>query len=485
MTKRQVETDVLIIGGGISGLATAWWLSQYGIQVRLWEKQPQVGGKIQTHSNNGFTTEQAASMIMNFRPEVDLFLKHSGLEKFKATRLLDSESKRYLLHQGQLQALPMTIGKMFASPLWSLKGKLRLLLEPFIATSCNRNETVSEFIQRRLGKEFLEKAMEPFIAGTLASDPDLANANYVLPRLTSLEKKYGSLTAGIIAHKILGKRTARITENFSFNGGMSTLCQHLADKIELGIETDVSVSNINSRGKNIWEVQASSSNGDLSCRCRHIVMSTPANIAASITQQNIPELASNLAAIEYAPLAVVHLGLQEKAIQHPLDSAGFLVPRQEKIAINGNLWMSSLFLHRAPQGQVLLSSYIGGSRDPQAIHLSEKESISRVMQALRPILKIKHGNMSEPVMTKVDKHYLGLPIYHGQYHKLRANISRQLAAHPGLHIQANYIDGVSVRDRISAARHQALQIAQSMQHGKSSKVYSLPSYLPTSLSSFS
>lgn len=492
MSSDLFDTDVLIIGGGISGLANAWWLNQSGVKVKLWEKQSRLGGKIQTHRSNGFQTEQAASMVMNFRPEVDELIQQSGLEAYKVARKgsaqesnspstaknAHSQSKRYLLHQGKLQAVPMTMGKLFCSPMWSLKGKLRLLLEPLISRGDNPQETVSEFITRRLGREFLDTAMEPFVAGTLASDPDRALARYVLPRLTTLERKYGSLTAGMVVHKILGKRTARITENFSFQGGMSTLCEQLAKGIQSkqgqdAITTQIDVQRIIPQGKNHWRVEAQTAQGVEVCTCRHLILSTPAHHTAQLSRNTLPQLANALEQIVYAPISVVHLGLATEDIQHPLDSAGFLVPRLAGLGINGNLWMSSLFPQRAPKEYQLLSTYLGGSRDPQAIHLTEAESIDRVLENLSPILKL--SGMVEPCYTRVNKHYRGLPLYQGNYHEIRQILQQQLRQHPSLHIQANYLDGVSVRDRLSTARQQSAMIVSSLQQ-ESSRLVSLSSH---------
>jgi len=252
----QYDMDVLLIGGGISGLATASQLAKQGLSVQVWEKSNRAGGKIKTNMINGFQTEQAASMVMNFRPEVDEFFQKNQLNSYKAQRLQHSENKRYLIHQGKLQALPMTIGRLFLSPLWSLSGKFRLLMEPFILKGAHSNESVSEFVSRRFGHEFLEKAMEPFISGTLASDPDLACAQYVIPRLTALENKFGSITAGIIAHKIMGKRTARNPESFSFKGGMETLVKQLSENPAIGFHADCAVKKIIYHNDYHWEVQA-------------------------------------------------------------------------------------------------------------------------------------------------------------------------------------------------------------------------------------
>ena len=450
----EYDIDVLIVGGGISGLTTAWWLAQSGLRVQIWEQSSRAGGKIKTDYNDGFQTEQAASMIMNFKPEVDQFLTQSGLDQYKAKRLLKSESNRYLIHKGKLQPLPMTIGRLFFSPMWSHSGKFRLLMEPFIAKSPKNNETVSEFVIRRFGREFLEKAMEPFISGTLASDPDLACARLVIPRLTALEKRFGSITAGIFAHKISGKRTARNPESFSFKGGMGDLTEHLANNPALGFRADYQVQSIIQHGRYNWEVQAHTPQGERHCRARHVVISSPADTASRLLQSANHTISELLASIEYAPLSVVHIGLQRSAVRHPLDSAGFLVPRQEKMAINGNLWMSSLFSGRAPADKVLLSTYLGGSRHPSACSLSTQDSIDRVLKDLSPLLGIN----ATPLMGRVDKHRQALPLYHGNYHQKLNAIEQELHTLAGMHLEANYKGGVSIRDRIVSAQQTAADI---------------------------
>ncbi|MFK5986297.1 MAG: protoporphyrinogen oxidase [Pseudomonadota bacterium] len=483
----QQEVDVLIVGAGISGLSTARWLAQSGLRVQLWEKSAMAGGKIKSDHKDGFLTEQAASMIMNFKPEVDQFFLQSGLDKLKTQRLLTTNSKRYLIHQGKLQALPMTIGGLFSSSLWSSAGKFRLLMEPFIAKSQNSNESVSEFIKRRFGHEFLEKAMEPFIAGTLASDPDLACATQVIPRLTALEKRYGSITAGIIAHKILGKRTARNPDAFSFKGGMQTLVSQLASDPMLDLQTNIDVLKIiqhNTKKQYPWEVHAQSNQGDIACRAKHVVISTPAQTAARLTQPLNQALSELLASIKYVPLSVVHIGLQRSAIQHPLDSIGFLVSRSEKnhpqkVAINGNLWMSSAFSDRAPKDQVLLSSYLGGAQFPDAINLSSQQSIDQVLKDIAPLLGISPGTTA--LMERVDKHQYALPLYHGKYLQKLNAIKQQLNNLPALHLQANYQGGVSIRDRIVQSKKLSEEIIYQLSNNHADQaIYQNNSYVYSS-----
>ncbi|MDH4216776.1 MAG: protoporphyrinogen oxidase, partial [Gallionella sp.] len=353
------KVDVLIIGGGISGLASAWWLARSGLNVEVWEAKDQPGGKIATTRQDGYLTERAASMVLNFRPEIAELVREAGLDTAKTARLQGSGARRYLLRQGRLQALPMRLGAMVASPMWSLRGKLRLLAEPFIFSSGRSDETVSEFVTRRLGREILEKAMEPFVAGTLAADADQTSAAAVLPRLVALEQRYGSISAGILVSRVLRRRLASTTDTFSFRDGMGTLVETLANTPGVSLRSGHSAEELHRAGGG-WHASATTPYGQRTVSAAHVIVATPAPVAAELVSQSDSELAELLRGIEYASLAVVHTGLARDAVGHPLDGTGFLAPKAESAVLTGNMWMSTLFPDRAPPGKVLLTSYLGG-----------------------------------------------------------------------------------------------------------------------------
>lgn len=452
------QTDVLIIGGGISGLSLAWWLTQQGLNTEVWEANDQPGGKIKSTMQDGYLTERAAAMVMNFRPEVTEFMQGTHLEELKTLRQPEAEARRYLLHEGQLIALPMKLGKMFCSPLWSLRGKLRLLAEPFIPPRYRQDESVSRFVTRRLGKEMLEKAMEPFVAGTLASNPDLASAEACLPRLTALERRYGSITAGILVNRLLRRRTACLTETFSFSGGMSTLIQSLAAAPGITVRTGYHVTDLHREGKH-WQVHADTPHGPRSLSLPQVVLTTPANNSASLLDPLNKELAQLLQGIEYAPVSTVHMGFAKEQVGHPLDGTGFLVPRQAQRTLTGSLWMSSLFPQRAPQGKVLLSAYLGGARSPQVLDWNDAQTQDSAQQQLQQLLKIK----GDPEMLRIDRHARALPLYHGAHQSRLLQINQCLKQLPGLYLEGNYAGGVSVRDRITRARKASYHIARQQQ----------------------
>ncbi|MBI5438364.1 MAG: protoporphyrinogen oxidase [Nitrosomonadales bacterium] len=458
------DIDALIIGGGISGLSTAWWLAQSGLSVEVWEAAARPGGKIQSEQRDGYLTEQTASLLLNFRPEVADMVHLAGLEAKKAARTTAAEANRYLVHQGRLVSLPMRLGGLVRSPLWSGRGKLRLLLEPFIPAGEHEGETVSEFITRRLGREMLDKVMDAFVAGILAADPDYANAAATLPRLTALERCYGSLTAGVFMHRVLRRRTACRAETFSFQGGMGTLIDTLSSSPGVHLRSQHAVADL-APARRGWRVSATTPLGGRSVTARHVVVSTPASAAARLIAPLDQNIAGLLQTIRYAPLAVVHLGMDRSGVGHPLDGAGFLVPGCEGLPLNGNQWMSTLFGDRAPAGKVLLTSYLGGARRPEAVEWSNERLVDETLAALRPLI----GVGADPEMVRIHRHHEGLPLYYGAHPALEREIAATARRHPGLHLEANYLGGVSVRDRIARGRALARRIL--MQERDVSAVY--------------
>jgi oxygen-dependent protoporphyrinogen oxidase len=456
------DTEVLIIGGGISGLSTASWLAQQGIEVELWEANSRTGGKIRSRKDNGYLTEQAAGILMNFRPQVDRLIASLDLNKSKSPR--SKTLRRHIIHQGALTEMPMTIPGIMTSSLWSRQTKLHLATECLIPRRKKAHESVSEFIERRFGREILEKAIDPFIAGTLASDPSQADAAAVLPRLTALESRYGSITVGILIHKILKRRRVNNADVFSFKNGMQTLTDALSDSPNIDIRRNHKALTIE-KTQTGWRATAATFSGERTIRCKHLVLSTPADVSAALMTAIDKTISDQLKSIEYAPLAIVHYGFDQSQIKHSLNGSGFLIPGSEKYAFNGNLWMSTLFNHRAPDGKVLMTSYMGGARRSEQVGWSDEKLHQTLQQNLKQLLGIK----GEAEYQRIDRHQQGLPLYHGAYQQKMERLKKGVESWQGLHLAANYLGGVSVRERI----FQGLQTADriSLTLGSQKKVY--------------
>lgn len=457
----MTNPQVLIIGGGLSGLSTAWSLARRGIRVEVWEADHQPGGKIRSTREQGYLTERAAGLLVNFRPQVDQLIEAAGLDDSRRGR--SKALNRYVVHRGELARVPMQLPAMALSPLWSTAAKLRLLGEILIPRGSASGESVSSFIRRRLGQEILETAIDPFVAGTLASDPRLASAEAVLPRLTALEQRYGSITLGMLVNRVLKRRRANQADTFSFQGGMGELIQALSTAPGVRLRTGMRAEGMEP-AKHGWQVFGT--DGGRPCRCHagQLVISTPAAQAGALLAPLDRHLAACLREIPYAPLAVLHLGLRERQIRHPLDGTGFLVPRREKLPFNGNLWMSSLFPDRAPAGCVLLTSYLGGARNPRQVEKSREQLAAETLHGLAPLLGL-HG---DPEYVRLDRHERALPLYHGDYAARTRRIREQVERLPGVHIAANYLDGVSVRERLYQGLRTASRIERELSCGERS-----------------
>jgi oxygen-dependent protoporphyrinogen oxidase len=203
-----------------------------------------------------------------------------------------------------------------------------------------------------------------------------------------------------------------------------------------------------------WQAIAATPHGQRTVSARHVIVATPAPVAAALLTTLDDELAELLRGIRYASVTVLHAGIARDAVGHPLDGAGFLAPRGESATLTGNLWMSTLFSDRAPPGKVLLTSYLGGARAPQVADWDNERILDEVLRTLRPLMDIK----SDPEMVRIDRHREALPLYHGAYQARMQAITNRLQYIPGLHLEANYRGGVSVRDRLARGHAVANQI---------------------------
>lgn len=451
------DPDVIVVGGGVSGLAAAWWVARAGHSVEVWEQDARLGGKIASRQSDGYLTERAASMLLNFRPEVTELLAATGLDAEKIACPSAPEAQRYLVRGGRLVAVPLRAGALVRSSLWSLRGKLRVLAEPLVPRGGHADETVSAFVVRRLGREVLETAMEPFVAGPLASDPDRASAHAVLPRLVALERRYGSLVIGAGLRRLLRRGAAPVRELFAFGGGMAALTGALAATSGVRFRARSTALGIEPAASG-WRLHGRTPEGERSVRARQLVLSVPAPVAAALVGPLDGELGRLLSGIEYGSLAVVHLAFDRPAVRHRLDGLGFLVPRGEGLPLTGCQWMSSTFPSRAPRGKALLSCYVGGARAPQTRDWPDDRCVDATLALLGPLLGIR----AAPERVWLDRHAAALPLYHGAYAGRLNAMAERLRRWPGLHLEANYAGGVSVRDRIVCARALAHRIDASL-----------------------
>lgn len=461
----DIDTDVLVIGAGICGLTTAFRLEREGLQVEVIDAAPRAGGVIGTERVEGLLYERGPNSILDTNPFVSGLLADLGIldERVETSRV---SSKRYVVRGGKLIAVPGSLRGFLATPLFSFGAKLRLACEPFIAPApAGAEESVAQFVRRRLGPELLDYAVEPFVAGVYAGNPDELSLTAAFPRLHALESRYGSLIKGQIkgARERAGRadKSRHVAASFSFRDGMQTLIDALVRALA-HIHTGARATRLQRTHEGTFRIDVDCEGGAIDVRARAVVLAVPADAAAALVRDCAPDAAQALSEIPYAPVASVARAYARDRVAHPLDGFGVLVPRVEKRRILGSLFSSTLFEGRAPADTVLLTTFIGGRRDP-GLALQPEEEIARIAHEELAALVGAQGEARLSIVTRwpraIPQYTLG--------HLERVRRARQAEhAMPGLFLCASYRGGVAVGDCIKSACEMADQVAGSVLRAK-------------------
>jgi protoporphyrinogen/coproporphyrinogen III oxidase len=439
--------DALVVGAGISGLVTAWRLRQSGLSVRLIEAAARPGGVIASVARDGCLYERGPNSALDTTPLIGELVATLGLGdrlRFASARA----DKRYVVRGGVLTALPTSPGAFFATRLFSATAKLALLREPFVAASpAQADESIAAFVRRRLGHEFLDYAIDPFVAGIYAGDPEQISVRAAFPKLHALEQRWGSLIRG----QILGARERRRQQeaaknrarSFSFAGGMQQLTDALA--AALGpIELGARATRIGRDAAGIFTVHADRQGAPQAWRGRALVLATPADTTASLLREHAADAAAALDTIAYAPVATVASAYAVADVAHALDGFGCLVPRKERRRVLGVLFSSSMFDGRAPAGQVLLTTFVGGQRQPELPGVPEDELAALVHAEHVALL----GARAKPLFQAVTRWPRAIPQYTLGHLERVARVQAAQQRLPGLRFSANWKGGVAVGDCI-------------------------------------
>ena len=436
------KAEVVIVGGGISGLSLAYFLlkKKPDLDIKIIEAENKAGGKIVSENISSFLCEAGVNGFLNNKPSTIALANELGIEPLMGS---EHSKVRYILTDGQLKKVPEDPLKFFASSLLSLRGKIRMIGEYFIPPlKEDIDESVQSFVSRRVGTEFYEKLIDPMSTGIYAGDPTKMSMKSCFPKVYWLEKKYGGLIKGLIALKKEKKNveTAPKSMLMSFRNGMVELIQSLENKLASKILKNKKVLDItlNNGLYNLYMAE-----GEY-LQATKIVLACPAHESANIVKEFDKELGKLLASIPYPPLSVVAFGFKTEQIGFGTGLYGFLVPHREKRKILGCLFDSTIFPNRAPQGYVLLRTMIGGMRSPELALLPDEKLIETALSELRDILSIK----GDPEFIKIFRWQRAIPQYQvGHEEKLR-KIDERLKSFPGFYLTGNAYRGVSVNDCI-------------------------------------
>ncbi|MCM2329553.1 MAG: protoporphyrinogen oxidase [Lysobacter sp.] len=450
MDTSPAALDVLVVGAGISGLASAFGLVRKGFQVEVLEAAGKPGGVIGTVNRDGALYETGPNSALDTTPLIGELIEAAGIA---AERLPASEisNTRFVVRDGRPIALPMSPGAFLATPLFSPLAKARLALEPFIRRQpLDQEEAIAHFVRRRLGREFLDYAIEPFVAGIYAGDPDRLSVPAAFPKLHALEQRYGSLIVGAILGARERKKRAEKAKNtaksFSFRGGMQTLTDALArgiGRVTLGARV-VSLSRLSDGS---FVVVYDLDGETITRHARSVVLSVPASEAARLAYPLAPDATRALQEILYPPVTVVATAYRREDVTHDLGGFGFLAPRVEGRAVLGTLFSSSMFEGRAPAGQVLLTNFVGGRRNPELAAADDEVIVGKVAAEHRALL----GARAPALWNVVTRWPRAIPQYELGHLGRVAKVTEAEKAVPGLKFCANYRGGVSVGDCIANA----------------------------------
>jgi oxygen-dependent protoporphyrinogen oxidase len=453
-----LDTDVVVVGAGVSGLTTAFLLARRGVRVEVVEAKARAGGVIATERRAGILYEHGPNSTLDTHSCIGELLAALGIagERIE-TRA--AAATRYVVKDGRLTPLPISPAAFLRTRLFSLRGKFALAREPFVAPAAPRTEeSVAQFVVRRLGREFLDYAIEPFVAGVYAGNPDELSLSAAFPRLHALEQRYGSLLKGQIKgareRARRGEKGKNAARSFSFRGGMQTLTDALARALP-AIRTSCAALRIARRDDGMLGVEMGNSSSTARIVARSIVLAVPADAAAGLVREHAPDAAQALEAIVYAPVASVACAYARRDVAHALDGFGFLLPRIERGRILGALFSSTMFEGRASDGSVLLTAFVGGRRQPELALGSEETIAGIVRDSLCGFLGAR-----DPMLTAVTCWPRAIPQYTiGHMERLyRAEGAEHVL--PGLFLAASYRGGVSVGDCIKSAHDVAGRIVE-------------------------
>jgi oxygen-dependent protoporphyrinogen oxidase len=474
---------IVVVGGGIAGLAAAYRIqsraatSPIPVACTLIEDSPRLGGKITTRRRNGFVLEGGPDSFLSQKPwALDLCRELGLVERLIGTRETRARTSVLVgdrlvpLPDGAVLGVPVQLGPFLRSPLISWPGKLRMALDLVIPPRRRRgDESLADFIRRRLGAEALEKIAEPLMAGIHVADPEHLSIEATFPRLADLERLHGSLIRGLRRQSGAGRAARQASSPFlSFQTGMQELVDALAGRLNL-----VRLITGHRAVRVTWSDAGSPPDrqgGGLSyqivlddgstVQADAVVLATPAYISAELVATVNPPLASSLSQIRYVSTATVSLGYRQTDVGHPLDGFGFVVPRREGRRISACTCSSAKFDGRAPENYRLIRAFVGGARDEAIVDLDDEALIRAVRMDVEDIL----GITGEPVITELFRWRRGIPQYDVDHLERVAVLEERCT--PGLFLAGAAYRGVGVPDCVHSgldAAEKALQFVAAIQ----------------------
>lgn len=436
-----------IIGAGLAGLTAANQLVEEGVDVVVLEAKDRPGGVIRTEQRDGYMVEHGPNTLQTGNGELEQLLRDLGLAE-QIVEPAPTAAKRYIVRNGELLPTPTTPQSLLATKLLSWKAKLRLLKEPFVGRRRNPSEpeSVASFVRRRLGREVLDYAVNPFVGGIFAGDPEHLSVQHAFTRMAQLEDEYGSLLIGAVMN-MRRRRYGPRRRMFSFDGGLQTLPDTLARRLGHRVHLDAPVTGLHRDGDG-WSVMTT----DRKYTFDAVIYAAPLHRLRDINFHSRVDI-KPLMNVPYPPVTVLATGYARDAVAHPLDGFGLLVPEvEDAFRILGTLFSSTLFPNRSPDREhVLLTTFVGGMRAPEHTGLRLDELVRLVQQDLSRLLGIHEA----PAFIRRITWKQAIPQYHLGYGTVRNRLDALEATCPGLFLAGNYRHGISVGNTVDSGQQAA------------------------------
>ncbi len=441
----RMDKKIVILGAGISGLATAYWLHKAGYDFTILETKSEPGGAMETLKERNCLIDFGPNSGLETTPLISQIAGEIGLSD-EMVYANENSNKRYILRDKVLHALPMTPPAFLKSKLFSTKAKLRLLAEPFIGRSDDGYyQSIAQFVERRLGKEFLDYAIDPFVSGVSAGDPYKLSVKSAFPKLYRLEEVYGGLIKGMIKgareRKQRKEQSKQNAKMFSFINGMQsfpvTISGLFPDKIICNSEIKLIEKNGNG-----YVITFQNGNDIKETYCDIILSTIPAYSLSGIVKRIDSKLSEHLETVFYPPVMVLCLVYNKNQISRPLDGFGYLIPSKEKKNYLGSIWSSTIFPNRTNELEASFTIFVGGARKSELFRMDQEDLIKLVINEFQNDMKIS----GEPVYKNYKLWQKAIPQYNTGYIEHENYFEKFEIENKGFFLSGNYRGGIAVGD---------------------------------------